>query len=408
MGTPTTLVLGGDGAEVDWFVGYRPPPEDFQARLEKILRGESTFKTLQTAYAANPKDVAAAFGLALKWMDRDAPSKSAEKLKEVVTLDPDGHAGTYSDPDYKVTAPFTDFAKFYIAQNAVVRRPKPDVSSLRAFIDANPKSKLIMQAYTQMANEYYASGAPKEEAGKFFEEFAGRFPSDPFPVFAWLLRILRDRAPVDKAVELADRLGEMTASNPIDAYNAAMARAYDLAGDKAKAEAAFGKDFMERRVQALARSLLSYGDYWAGKKENLESAEAMADLATKLMPGDAYYLRQAATVSMKAGNEAKALELFGPAWLDKGGSALTDADLLAYANFWLRQSKNLESARTAGERMTALQPKVYFYWSTLGSICEKLGDKAGAIAALEKALELAPQNAKLMIKTRLDALKKGS
>ena len=162
----------------------------------------------------------------------------------------------------------------------------------------------------------------------------------------------------------------------------------------------------ERRVQNLARSLLNYGDYWAGKKENLESAEAMADLATRLVPGDASYIRQAATVLMKAGDEAKALDIFGPAWLDKGGAALTDADLYTYANFWSRQSKNLESARTAAQRMTVLQPKVYFYWSVLGSICEKLGDKAGAIAALEKALELAPANAKMLIKTKLDGLKK--
>ncbi len=352
--------------------------------------------------------MATVFGLALKWMDRDNTAKYQEMFKEVVALDPEGRAGSYADPYYKVMAPFTDYAKFYLAGSAIVRGDKPDVSSLRAFIDANPRSRLLKLAYNGMDGAYYYPKATKEEADKFYAEYAARFPDYPGAVYLWLRRVVRDKGPADKAVELADRLGEMTSSNPVETYNAVMAQAYDLAGDKAKAEAAFGKAFMERRVQALAHSLLTYGDYWAGKKENLESAEEMAALATRLEPGDAYYLRQAANVLMKGGDEARALEIFGPEWLKKGGDALPDSDLYTYANFWFRQSKNLESARTAAERMTTLQPKVYFYWSLLGSLREKLGDKAGAIAAVEKALELAPENAKYMIRTRLGGLKKGA
>ena len=46
--TPTTLVLDGDGAEVGRFIGYRPPAESFQLRLEKILNGRNIFESLLT------------------------------------------------------------------------------------------------------------------------------------------------------------------------------------------------------------------------------------------------------------------------------------------------------------------------------------------------------------------------
>ncbi len=65
--TPTTIILGPDGSEVDWFVGYGPPPENFQAKLEKVIAGTDTFKAVNDAYAKNPNDAALAFKLARKW-----------------------------------------------------------------------------------------------------------------------------------------------------------------------------------------------------------------------------------------------------------------------------------------------------------------------------------------------------
>ncbi|MCK7483912.1 MAG: hypothetical protein M0C28_48175 [Candidatus Moduliflexus flocculans] len=109
--TPSAVVLDGDGAEVDWFIGYTPPPENYQAKLEKILRGEGTFKALQAAYAANPKDVAAVFGLARKWEARNNTPKAREKYQEVIALDPEGKAGSYTDEDSWVTAPFAEYAR---------------------------------------------------------------------------------------------------------------------------------------------------------------------------------------------------------------------------------------------------------------------------------------------------------
>ncbi|MCK7483913.1 MAG: hypothetical protein M0C28_48180 [Candidatus Moduliflexus flocculans] len=143
-----------------------------------------------------------------------------------------------------------------------------------------------------------------------------------------------------------------------------IALAYDLSGDKGQAETAYGRTFMQDRVDTLAADLAAYADYWAEKKENLESAAAMAETAARMKPGDPYYIRRVAYVYCVAGQEAKALEVYGPAWLEKGGAGLTAQDIRSYATFWLRRGNNLESALVAAKRTVELEPRTYYLWTT--------------------------------------------
>lgn len=402
--TPTALVLDGRGAEVDWFVGYRPPPENYQADLEKILKGQGTFRALQAAYAADPKDVATVFGLARKWEARyDAP-KAQEKYREVIALDPEGKAGSYTDEDSWVTAPYTEYARLMLALASLSSRD-PDASPVRAFISRNPNSRLVKVAYMEMG-KYYGSGATKEEAGKFFSEYTSRFPDDPAPAAMWLARVIRDNGPAEKAVELAVRLRELSAVVPDPRMSQMIARAYDLAGDKDKAEAAYGRTFMQDRVDGLASNLASYVDYWVGKKENLESAVAMAEAAARLKPGDPYYIRRVAYAYCAAGREAKALEIYGPAWFEQSGAGLPAADIRSYATFWLRQGTNLDSALAAAKRTVELEPRAYYLWTTLSDVYAKMGNKPEAIRAAEKAVELADPQSKPGMQKKLEALRR--
>jgi len=402
-GTPTTLVLDGQGAEVDWFVGYSPPPENYQAKLEKILTGQGTFKALQAAYAANPKDVAAIFGLARKWEARDDTPKAQEKYREVIALDPEGKAGQYTDEDSWVTAPYTEFARLSLAMANFWSR-NPDVAPIKAFIAQNPNSRLVKVAYTEMS-DYYVSVGPKEEADKFFSEYTSRFPEDPAAAATWLARVIRDRGPAEKAVELAERLRELSAAVPDPRISQMIARAYDLAGEKDKAEAAYGRTFMQDRVDGLASNLAAYVDYWVEKKENLESAVAMAETAARLKPGDPYYIRRVAYVYCAAGQEAKAMEVYGPAWLEKSSPGVTAQDIRSYATFWLRQGKNLDSALAAAKRTVELEPRTYYHWATLSDVYAKLGNKPGALSAAEKAVELADPQSKPPMQKKLEALR---
>ena len=183
---------------------------------------------LNSAYGKNPRDVAAVFGLARKWGDRYDTAKAQDKYKEVIALDPEGKAGNFTDAeDTKITAPYLDFARFELASASFDTR-RPDPAPLKAFIAAYPASPLVRQAY-RVLSSYYGGPAPNEEAGKFFAEFAGRYPGDPVPLLAWLRRIVRDKGPVDKGLELAAQLRDATQMTPNPAVNQTIARLYDIA-----------------------------------------------------------------------------------------------------------------------------------------------------------------------------------
>ena len=51
-----------------------------------------------------------------------------------------------------------------------------------------------------------------------------------------------------------------------------------------------------------------------------------------------------------------------------------------------------------------MEPKAYFYWSTLSDIYAKTGDKAQALKAAEAAVSLAQGRAKETMQRKLDAL----
>ncbi len=348
--------------------------------------------------------MAAAFGLARKWDDRFDTAKAEEKYNQVIALDPEGKAGSFTDPDnLKLTAPYADFARYELAAaNSQARRRDP--APLRQFIDAYPASPLVRQAYDRM-NAYYLSSAPKEEAAKYFAEFAARYPADPEPLVLWLRRIIRDKGPVDKGFETAAKLREMTRTTPTPSLNLTLARFYDMAGDKAAAEAAYGKTFMDGRVESLAHNLIAYANYWSEKKENRESAAAMVDTAAKIGPDNVFFVRDVADAYMRLGEEAKAMNAYGPPWLEREGARLSDQDINSYAAFWVRQGKNLDSALAAAKKAVELQPKAYYYWSVLSDVYVTMGNTAEAVKAVEKAVQLAEGNAKVAMQKKLDGLK---
>lgn len=395
------MVLDGDGAEVDWSVGYSPPAEKFQDALGQMVAGNGTFKALSATYAKNPKDVATVFKLARKWSNRYNEAKAAEKYKEVIALDPQGKAGSYTQEYYKITVPYTEFAEFSLATGSLSGQ-KPDIAPVKAFIAKYPKSELVKQAYGRLSG-YFGYTAAKEEAAKFFPEYAALYPTDPMVLYSWLSRIVRDKEPLDKGIELAAKIEEMTDFNPSESINNLLAQFYTLKGDKAKAEELYGKNFMEGQVSSLAYSLVAYSNYWLGQNANQDSAVAMAEAALKLEPDNSYILQQTANAYVKTGKDDKALVLFGPAYAKKKA---TDASALySYAGFWSRQGKNLNDALAAAKKAAELMPRTYYIWSTLADVYQKMNNYPEAIKAAEKAVELAEGSAKEAMKKKVDQIK---
>jgi tetratricopeptide (TPR) repeat protein len=251
--------------------------------------------------------------------------------------------------------------------------------------------------------QYFAYQGTKEEAAAFFADCAAKYPNDPQVFYGWLTRINRDKGPVEKGLELAAKIEELTKFNPSPSYNQGLAQIYLLKGDKTKADKVFGKAFMEGQVQSLGYSLISYANFWMENGGDKESAVAMGETALKLEPDNSYFLGQVAGLYLKNNQDAKALQLYGPAYSRKN---MADAMALSqYAGFWARQGKNLDDALVAAKKAVELMPATYYLYATLSTVYDKMKNKAEAVKALEKAVELAPDAAKETFKKNLEKLK---
>ena len=341
--------------------------------------------------------------MARKWGDRYNEAKIKEFYGKVLELDPQGTSGTYTHEYYKVTAPYRDYAELALASQNVYGE-KADMGPLKAFIAKYPNSPLLKRAWDTMSS-YYAYQAPKDQAAAFFQEYAAKFPDDPSVLASWIDRIVQDEGPADKGLELMAKIKKIPALSPYSMIEQQEAALYLLKGDKAKAEEVFGKDVMSDKVDNFAYSLVGYANFWIDKDANKDSAVAMAEKALLLMPDQRYFIQQAAGIYAKAGMEPKALAIYGPDYLQKN---MNDAaNLYAYASFWNRQGKNLESAAVAAEKACALKPGLYYYWNTLSAVYAKMKKYPEAIKAGEKAVEVSKnKEVKDAMQKALDKIKK--
>ncbi len=383
-------MLDPSGKEVDWIVGYDPPPDRFLEKVQKSLRGEDTFRVLSDLYDKDPNDIAVVFKLARKVERRySRPEKALELYERVLSLDPEGKAGTFASESPKAAIPYREYAEFALGRMRGTGQTA-DLKPLLAFIQKYPSSPLVESAYRSLSN-YFRSQAAQEEAERFFEEWIAKFPDRTAGYDAYIRRIIRDRSDLDKGIQLAEKIREIEGPDIAPHHVMNHARLYILKGDKAKADELYGKEFMARQVDNFAYDLLAFAQFWAGENENLESAETMIEKALPLNPDFWFMRRAAADLYLRSGKEDKALAVFGPEFAKKSGAG---ADmLLSYASFWNRQGKNLESALEAAKKAVERE-SAYYTFDTLSQVQLKLKNYAEALRAAEKALALAQETAK--------------
>lgn len=359
-------------------------------KLRKAVRGVDTFRSLADLYAKDPGNIETVFKLARKYDQKYATADKADELyRRIVALDPDGKAGPV-DVDYpKVRVPYTEYAEFILARKKALGA-KADPAPMRAFIGKYPRSPLVKTGYMFMA-VYYGNYAAAGEARTFFEEYAAKYPDSVEALSSYVRRIIMDKEPLDRGIELAERIAELTAYNP-DPYDAQnRAELYWLRGDKDKAEEILGKGFLDNRISSAAYELASFARFWSERDTHAEEAVQAIELAIRVRP-DLPYLRQtAAEIYGKAGRPEQALEVFGPAYA-KENRDRTDA-LYPYAWYWNGQGKNLESALEAITRAIEIQPGLT-YFDIQAQILLKLKRYEQALASAERALALAKESAK--------------
>jgi len=394
------MILDGDGAEIDWIVGYSAPPEKFQAKVEKALAGVDTYKALVAANAADPKNAATAFKLARKYAERAKEDKAIPLYKDVVALDPSGASGSYQADYMKAPVTFTEYAEYEIARFPLQNRREPAL--MQAFLKKYPSGPMARLAYSSLDIFHYAD-APADEADAFYAEYTSKFPAETWVLQKWLARITKEKKSLDRGLPLAERLKELTEANPDPYVQAALAEFHLARGDKAKAEEVFGQPFIDGHLSNVAFGLLEYADFWAQRGEYGDSVEAVAEAALKILPDNMYIRQREAGVFLKLGREGRALDVFGPAYAkaywDKPG------ELRSYIYFWTQQGKNLDGALAAGLRAIELRPRAYYHWTALADLYAKMGKMPQALEAAGKAVEFSSPAAKPAMQKKLEALK---
>jgi len=388
------MILEPDGTEVDWFVGYSPPPEKYQEQVDRALQGIETFQSLSAQFENEPKNVEIIFKLAGKYSRRNKPEKAAELFKQVVALDPEGKQGTTEFNNEKIT--YTQNAEFNLGTTAISSRP-PDLAPLQAFVKKYSGGVLVKEAYSRMS-AYYGRTATKEEAAKFFEEYTARFPQDADSYAAWVSRIISDKEPLDKGISLAQKAidltrkalpptKEMPRANPYQSLAlrySNLAQLHLLKGDKAKAA-------------EIADEMIKYAAGLPSPPGQMPGAPVGPAMIAAPV---------AARVYVDAGFLDKAFAAYGPEFMMK---IMDNAAMLGrYAQFWSGQGQNLESALEATKKATALTPDSYSPWNTMSQMYLKQKNYDEALKAAEKALSLAPDQPpqiKESVKKNIDAIK---
>jgi tetratricopeptide (TPR) repeat protein len=348
-------------------------------------------------YAKEPANVEVIFKLAQKCSSRYTPemiAKGKELYRKVIALDPDGKAGNYTFEYVKATVPYTQAAEFDLAQASVYDR-KPDAAPLKAFIAKYRQSPLLKEAYGYLASyyQYYAAqdAATKDEATKFYDTYIAKYPNDASVLNSYVEKIVKDKGPVAKGIDLAEKVKEIQGYPPNPSYAQNLAQLYILKGDSAKADEEYGKDFLDNYISTSIYALTGYANFWLEQGKNLDSVETAADTAVKIAPASQWYtLQTAAGIYMKLKKPDKALAVYGPEFIKK--NTADQAVLASYAAFWSRQGEkqlgmNLESALEAARKAVGLTSDYYNNY-TLGNILFKLKKHDEALKYAEKALEL--------------------
>ena len=148
----------------------------------------------------------------------------------------------------------------------------------------------------------------------------------------WVTRILFDKDPVDKGIELAQKAIALAQGRMVMAGYQSLARLYLLKGDKDKA--------VEAADQMLKVA--------AAPPPPAAKGEAVPAIPMG-GPGGASPAPMAAQIYIDAGKPEKALAVYGPDYVNQ--NAKSGPALSRYAQFWAQQGTNLDSALGRGQNV---------------------------------------------------------
>jgi len=372
--------MNADRTVIDWIAGYLPPAEKWHHKILAVLAGKDTVQELSERLAREPKNPEIRIKLGLKYQARYLRKIALPLFKEAAALDPKGTIMMKLDDGEDVSC--REMADYQYARTFLVTWGTIEPEHLEKFVRDYPSGRLADEAYMDLTR---MTSIEDEEGATAFLKLMAMRPHDPEVLERYVSQLLRfqNQAEAKKTLDRGLDLAENTvrALEDYDLAHAAsnLAELWFLKGDPAKAEDAYGPEFIASRIRRWASALMSYAEFWYAKNRNLEDAEKSVSVSLSLCPADAPLRRAAARIYLyPPGKPEKALEVYGPAFLKS--LETNAAELYEYFSFWLVRKTNEESAQSALETLLRLRPESVHYRSSAASAYLKAGHTEKALA----------------------------
>lgn len=160
-GYPTILFLDADGNEIDRIFGYYPVAQ-FKEYMVDYSKGINTMKDLTAKLDADPNNIETNYKMGEKLMTSDKLDEAKARFKKVIEMDTENKSSRKDDAEYMLA----DMSE------------KTDIlKNLEAFINNNPSSNLLKDAYTEVANAYSINN-DNANAEKWFKDALTKFEED--------------------------------------------------------------------------------------------------------------------------------------------------------------------------------------------------------------------------------------
>src|SRR5436190_10980669 len=161
-GYPTILFLDGDGNEVDRIYGY-VQAKDFMEMMTDYNKGVNTYTYLQKALASDPNNIDANLKMADKLIALGKNDDAKVLLNKIVEVDPQNNSGK------------TDDAKFRLA---AFSEKEQKIKDLQAFINDNPTSDQLKDAYIAVSESYFFDMNDLANSEKWYKETLSKYGDD--------------------------------------------------------------------------------------------------------------------------------------------------------------------------------------------------------------------------------------
>lgn len=163
-GYPTVLFLDGDGNEIDRVYGYYPA-KDFYEMMVDYNKGVNTFSSLNAELEKDPDDILANLKIADKYIALGQTDDARKHLNKIIEVDPQNLSGKEDDAKYKL---------------ASISDKETIIPNLEAFIEENPESDMLKDAYIALAESYYYVKEDVPDAEITYKLLLSNYPDDPY------------------------------------------------------------------------------------------------------------------------------------------------------------------------------------------------------------------------------------